>query len=379
MLKYIYLLTCFLLSSFYCDAQFFQATIEKDGNDLIFFVRANPAGGDITTNWIDTEFFVRWPDSSPAFTFGAITINTTDFPGISIPNNGQNAQGSEVGYTNNWFGTSFTATSSSTYTEGVEYEIFRVTLDIPAANVDFELVHNDGFVPHYLALIGGTGSDLSNVGGNMFYGDNAMICSPNCPASTPGSNHVDEGNNAPLPVELFSFTASKLDEEVDLEWMTASEDKNRGFYIERKNAISDWTQIGFVEGRGTTSDFSTYDFMDRSPSTGFNYYRLKQMDFDSSFEYSKIRVVEFESRGNTVSVFPNPTSDVVNIQLDENINEGSLQLFDQLGRLVMQERFGESEYLKTISLNQFPEGVYTINIISEDQRFSEKIILQKPD
>ena len=79
------MLFLFLLSSFWCKAQFFQATIHKEGNDLVFRLRANPGGGDITTQWSDTEFFVRWPDGSPAFNFGTITVNTTDFPGINIP------------------------------------------------------------------------------------------------------------------------------------------------------------------------------------------------------------------------------------------------------------------------------------------------------
>ena len=56
MLK-IYMLTLFLSSSLFCNAQFFQATIEKDGNDLIFLLRANPGGGDITTNWNEYRIF----------------------------------------------------------------------------------------------------------------------------------------------------------------------------------------------------------------------------------------------------------------------------------------------------------------------------------
>ena len=255
----------------------------------------------------------------------------------------------------------------------MEYEIFRVTLDIAADNIDFELVHNNGFYPHYLALSSGTGSDLSNVAGNMFYGDNAMICSPNCPATTAGSNHVDEGNSAPLPVELFSFTATKMELEVDLDWITASEEKNRGFSVERKTAFENWIQIGFVEGNGTTHEFSNYHFIDTNPESGNNYYRLKQIDYDGTFDYSQIKVIKFTKAGIDISIYPNPTSDIVNIQLDEKIDQGDLQLFDQLGRLVFQDSIINEEQLKTIQVSQYPEGVYTINIISADQRFVRKI------
>ena len=376
-MKNIVFLIFFLGTSLNCFAQFFQATIQKEGNDLIFLLRPNPGGGDITTKWSDTEFFVRWPDSSPAFNFGTITVNTSDFSGISIPNNGQNAQGSETGYTNNWFGTSYTASSTSTYTDGVSYEIFRVTLDIPAANIDFELVHNEWFAPHYLALIDGNGNDLSNVGGNMFYSDNAMICSPNCPASTPGTNHADQGISPLLPVEMLRFTAKKLEKEVQLDWITASEENNRGFNVERKTAQQDWTEIGFEEGNRTTRDLSNYSFLDTNPEKGNNYYRLKQIDFDGKYEYSDIRVIHFENTEIIVSIFPNPASNVINIQFQENLSEGELQLFDQLGRSVLHQRISNEELLKTIPIHPFSEGVYTLLIFNNNQRFSEKIIIQK--
>ena len=149
--------------------------------------------------------------------------------------------------------------------------------------------------------------------------------------------------------------------------------------MERKTAFENWTQIGFVEGNGTTVEFSNYRFLDIHPESGNNYYRLKQIDFDGAFDYSDIRVIEFTKAGIEISIYPNPTNDVVNIQLDENIIEGELQLYDQLGRLVLQDTIIKSEYLKTIKVSQFPNGVYTINIISDDQRFSEKFIVQKPN
>ncbi|MCB9265045.1 MAG: putative metal-binding motif-containing protein [Lewinellaceae bacterium] len=187
-----------LLAVSFSNAQYFQATIDAEGTDLVFKIRPNPTGGDISTGWSDIEFFVRWPDGSPAFNFGTLTVNTTDFPGVSIPNNGTNAQGSEIGYTNNWFGSSFSTTTTVTYTAGVEYEVFRVSLDIPASSVDFELVHNTFFYPHYLALINGSGQDLTNPGGVLFYGPEAEICSPNCPSTTGGNNHIDPLNSSTL-------------------------------------------------------------------------------------------------------------------------------------------------------------------------------------
>lgn len=355
----------FLLTTLSSKGQFFQATIDKDGNDLIFLLRVNPGGGDITTNWSDTEFFVRWPDNSPAFNFGTITVNTTDFPGINIPNNGQNAQGSETGYTNNWFGSSYSATSSSTYIAGLEYEIFRVTLDIPAANVNFELVHNEWFAPHYLALIDGSGGDLSNVAGNMFYGDNAMICNPNCPASTPGTNHVVEGLSGPLPVELFSFTAEKLEKEVQLDWITALEENNRGFSVERKTAQENWKQIGFIDGKGTTVEYTSYSFLDTNPASGNNYYRLKQIDFDGTFEYSETRVVHFEANGKELSVYPNPSAGQINF--NEPIS-GRIIISNALGQIVWQQE--NMEAVQYLDLSNLSSGSYVLENLARSKRLN---------
>jgi len=180
-----------IFSITFCQAQYFQATMTNQGNDLVFSIRPNPGGGNITTGWSDIEFFVRWPSNSAAFNFGAITVNNTNFPGVPIALNGQNAQGSEVGFNNRWFGSSFSVTDTTTYTDGTEYELFRVTLDSPASGINFELIHNTNFSPTYLVLTSQGGVDLANPTGNKFYGANATICAPqNYPPSTSGTNHI---------------------------------------------------------------------------------------------------------------------------------------------------------------------------------------------
>ena len=93
-----------------------------------------------------------------------------------------------------------------------------------------------------------------------------------------------------IPVELTSFTASTVDGNVVLNWITATELNNAGFQIERRKTTDerreDWESIGFVNGNGTSTETHTYSFADESPVAGKSYYRLKQIDFDGSFEYS---------------------------------------------------------------------------------------------
>lgn len=111
-----------------------------------------------------------------------------------------------------------------------------------------------------------------------------------------------------VPVELTSFTAAVVDGSVLLNWTTATETNNRGFEVEKQSGNSNWESIGFVTGKGTTTEPQSYSFTDNNVANGRYTYRLKQIDFDGSFNYSK----EIEVQINTPVEFslsqnyPNP-------------------------------------------------------------------------
>ncbi len=92
-----------------------------------------------------------------------------------------------------------------------------------------------------------------------------------------------------VPVELLSFSASVATNVVTLSWSTATELNNHGFEIERNSDKSNWRTIGFKEGNGTTSEQHQYtysDILSAEESSKF-YYRLKQIDFNGSFQVLK--------------------------------------------------------------------------------------------
>jgi len=89
-----------------------------------------------------------------------------------------------------------------------------------------------------------------------------------------------------VPVELTSFRAEASGNKVTLNWQTASETNNRGFEIERK-LNSNWESLGFIEGKGNTTQVSAYTFTDKVSLTGKYSYRLKQIDYDGTISYSK--------------------------------------------------------------------------------------------
>ncbi len=94
-----------------------------------------------------------------------------------------------------------------------------------------------------------------------------------------------------IPVELTSFAANVNENNVTLNWTTATELNNQGFDVER-NSGNGFEKIGFVAGFGTSSEIHTYSYVDGSLQEGTYTYRLKQVDFDGTFEYSDVVEVD---------------------------------------------------------------------------------------
>ncbi|MBK7632244.1 MAG: T9SS type A sorting domain-containing protein [Ignavibacteriales bacterium] len=140
-----------------------------------------------------------------------------------------------------------------------------------------------------------------------------------------------------VPVELTSFTATVNNNDVQLIWKTATESNNSGFQIERKS-ISEYESIGFVAGSGTTTEPMIYSFSDVNLNPGTYYYRLKQIDYDGTFEYSDL--VEIDIITPDIYLlhqnYPNPfnpnTEIMFSLASDANV---ILKIFDVLGQEVM--------------------------------------------
>ncbi len=142
------------------------------------------------------------------------------------------------------------------------------------------------------------------------------------------------GDN-PLSVEWSSFTAIPSASGAKLSWETCCEVNNAGFEIERKQPATEWQMIGFVQGRGTTSEVQRYSFNDNAAPTGTVLYRLKQVDFDGVFSYSPIVEIAIGAP-KTFALnqnYPNPFNPETRIGYRLPIaSDVKLELFDVLGR-----------------------------------------------
>ncbi|KAA0990388.1 T9SS type A sorting domain-containing protein [Dyadobacter aurulentus] len=138
-----------------------------------------------------------------------------------------------------------------------------------------------------------------------------------------------------LPVTLVSFEGRKENDNAVLTWKTSQETNNKGFEIERSDDGKHFEKIGFVDTHSYGSDtIRNYQYLDTNPSAGSNYYRLKQLDHDGKFAYSKIVNVNF-GKASRMFVYPNPTMGDLFIETERA--SGRIQITDMLGRTVFEK------------------------------------------
>jgi len=145
-------------------------------------------------------------------------------------------------------------------------------------------------------------------------------------------------DGTPLPVELTLFTANANNEEVVLDWETVTEVNNYGFMIERKQKNVNWKELGFVEGHGNSNSPKNYSYIDNlTYQNNKIFYRLKQIDNDGTYEYSKTIEVNFKAptKFNLSQNYPNPFNPTTTIKysIPEN-SRVNITIYNSLGQLV---------------------------------------------
>ena len=186
-----------------------------------------------------------------------------------------------------------------------------------------------------------------------------------------------------VPVELTSFTANVAKDEVELNWATATETNNQGFQVEKMNAAGTFEQIGYLAGFGTTTEPKAYSFTDSKLDAGTYTYRLKQVDFDGSFEYSD--VVEVEVSIPAVYAleqnYPNPfnPSTTINYSIAKD-GFVKLAIYNMLGEevaTVVNATQKAGKYEVDFNANKLSSGVYVYRIEATNFTASKKLMLLK--
>jgi photosystem II stability/assembly factor-like uncharacterized protein len=194
---------------------------------------------------------------------------------------------------------------------------------------------------------------------------------------------ITKGIDIGLPVELTAFTATANGKEVILNWTTATELNNQGFEIERSEDNISFNKIGFVPGFGTTTEPKSYSYSDQSVNSGTNYYRLKQVDFDGSYEYSDVVEVDFKAFNSYVleQCYPNPFNPTTTIGFGlQNKSTVNITILNAIGEevaVVLNEEREAGYHQVEFNAATLPSGVYFYQLKADSYIETKKMILMK--
>jgi hypothetical protein len=206
---------------------------------------------------------------------------------------------------------------------------------------------------------------------------------------TPGSTYPSGSNPSlpictsatALPVGLVGFDAKRNQKAVNLSWQTSTEVNSSVFEVERSTDAEGYKRIGVVRAAGNSNTQLNYRLTDNEPANGNNYYRLKIIDQDGSYEYSDVRHITFGNQNMTIlAAYPNPATQQItfNVAAPQGYKAATLRILDATGRVVATQDItadiadGYVEY----NLSQLSQGVYLAEITSEKQAVRTTFVKQ---
>lgn len=255
----------------------------------------------------------------------------------------------------------------------VQSGIWRLTSESPAIDSsagNFSLILYD--------IDGQARDNYKDVGADEF-SDHPIVLKPLEPHDVGPA-----GGDIALPVELTSFIGEAAENGIYLKWTTASEINNHGFEVQRSSDIYDWKVVGFISGAGSSSEKNEYEFFDKYFPTEICYYRLKQMDFDGSFEYSntleiaKNFIIDFLLGQN----YPNPFNPetIIDYSLPQK-SHVKINIFNSLGKemdlLVDEIQVAGSYKVKFRPSKRYASGMYIYSARLGEKTMTKKMIFLK--
>jgi hypothetical protein len=212
----------------------------------------------------------------------------------------------------------------------------------------------------------------------------------NAPVGTSGFNlPISNGTIGPngnlicscaeaLPVTLLYFTARQNNNRVTLYWATASETDNNYFSIEKSRDGQQFNEAGRVAGAGTSVKKLTYQFNDDFPSGGASYYRLKQVDLDGTFTYSKTVKVSSDVT-SALRVYPNPLTNNelwVEASGDQN-TDMRIIIQNAIGKPVLDATYAYDPVVKVnLTTLRGEPGLYIITVRRKNRVERQKLVIQ---
>lgn len=167
----------------------------------------------------------------------------------------------------------------------------------------------------------------------------------------------------PLPLKWVDIKAVLNNRNVDLHWTTVDEKNNSHFEIECSSDGNDWKNIATVKASNIANQLNSYTYSYPVPGKGIYYYRVKQIDLNGEYSYSSLAYVRFDEIIR-LSVYPNPASEFVNVQIEDLTLIKSVVLMNMNGQ-VMTEITEPNAQIR-IDTKHYAKGQYTLSITGTD-------------
>jgi hypothetical protein len=210
-------------------------------------------------------------------------------------------------------------------------------------------------------------------------GQTSGATSVTVPNVTTFSPWAISGNNAPLPVELLSFTATPVETKVNLDWKTASEYNNDYFTVQRSSDGKEFRDIAKVPAGNAGTTVQKYNYVDIHAFRGRSYYRLKQTDLDGQHKFSDIRTVTLgDHAALDITVFPNPVTDnEFSMDFQQSLESSTvITVYNVTGAVIYSTMVEPGVRKFNVRLNYPPKGVYIVRAVSREFNFQQSIVVK---
>lgn len=197
-----------------------------------------------------------------------------------------------------------------------------------------------------------------------------------------GFDNIRIQGDVPTPVEWLSFEVETEKNNSLLSWTVAQEENNEGFYVEQAirqpdGSNPDFQQVGFVVGRGTSSSAFTYQYSIDDQAAGHYVYRLKQVDLDGSYAYSKVVEARIGSAFQ-VQLFPNPANNQLNFAYSLE-KESSIQasIYDMMGRHLLTTSYMSQagmQNVQQLEVGHLPSGDYILEVKTSQEVIRKRFL-----
>lgn len=216
---------------------------------------------------------------------------------------------------------------------------------------------------------------LLEIGGSGVWGNGCTGCNNN---TMIGPGDVDENSDPadPLPVEVVFFKGKTQQESIALEWATELEINFDYFEILHSANQKNWEIAGTTKGHGNSKDFHLYQFTHKTPLPGTNYYALKAVDLDASWEMHGIIEVRLDTKLSSVRISPNPVrgQEFRLSNIDSEDGAVHIKIISPGGSTILQKELTDFPHLQQLP-DEIISGIYFIVLTQKQTKVYRKLII----